>query len=320
VIAIMSLLITLLLPAVQSAREAGRLTQCRSNLRQIGLAFQNHESTHGRFPSNGWDYHWLGEPDRGTGRDQPGGWIYNILDYIDRSDLRILGSSTDPRIRLQEQQQLFSTVLPLFVCPSRPSANPGPVDDTVVLVNSQYPSVAAKNDYAVNAGSRRYGTCYGNAPLHPIESSDQFPWALNPGICTGVVFQRSEIRYRDIVDGTTVTLLAGEKAVPAFAYNSAINRGFDASMYVGQCMDLQRRVNFPPLHDLSTMHDLITFDSSFFPWWSSAGSSSYFGSAHNSGCPMVFCDGHVRIISFYIDRWLFEHLGDRSDGNAVGDF
>jgi prepilin-type processing-associated H-X9-DG protein len=54
------------------------------------------------------------------------------------------------------------------------------------------------------------------------------------------------------------------------------------------------------------------------PWF--AGSSSYFGSAHNSGCPMVFCDGHVRIIGFYIDRWLFEHLGDRSDGNAVGDF
>src|SRR5688572_7915620 len=86
VIAIIALLIALLLPAVQKVRESAQRMQCANNLKQIGLALHNHESALGRLPSGGWGWLWVGEPDRGTDRYQPGGWTYSILPFIEQDN------------------------------------------------------------------------------------------------------------------------------------------------------------------------------------------------------------------------------------------
>ena len=82
VIAIIGILVSLLLPAIQAAREAARRDQCINHLKQIGLGFMNHESTHRFFPCAGWNAFYLGDPFGGRS-EQPGGWSFQILPFIE---------------------------------------------------------------------------------------------------------------------------------------------------------------------------------------------------------------------------------------------
>jgi prepilin-type N-terminal cleavage/methylation domain-containing protein len=79
VIGIIGVLVSLLLPAIQAAREAGRRSHCQNSLRQIGIVVLLHEDHAGHFPFGGWGHEWVGDPARGSGNRQPGGWIYNTI-------------------------------------------------------------------------------------------------------------------------------------------------------------------------------------------------------------------------------------------------
>lgn len=81
--AVISVLIVVALPAVQAAREASRRTTCQNNLRQVGVAIHNFESNHRVLPSNGWGYRWIGDSNRGVGKKQLGGWIYQMSAFAE---------------------------------------------------------------------------------------------------------------------------------------------------------------------------------------------------------------------------------------------
>ena len=93
VIAIIGILVALLLPAIQAARESARRTQCQNHLKQLGLACINFESAHGALPSGGWDWHWMGDPDQGYGEDQPGSWLFSVLPYIEESNSLMIAAN-----------------------------------------------------------------------------------------------------------------------------------------------------------------------------------------------------------------------------------
>src|SRR5437870_2211039 len=87
VIAIIGILMALLFPAVNAIREAGRQATCKNNLTQIAKSCVDHHAKWGYFPTGGWGPRWAGDPTRGSGINQPGGWIYNLLPHVGYGEL-----------------------------------------------------------------------------------------------------------------------------------------------------------------------------------------------------------------------------------------
>jgi prepilin-type N-terminal cleavage/methylation domain-containing protein/prepilin-type processing-associated H-X9-DG protein len=299
VISIIGMLMALLLPAVQASRESGRRILCQDHLRQQALALLNHESASRRLPSNGWGYRWVGDPDRGTGRAQPGGWIYAVLPYIERGDLRRLGAGQSQSDKEKSLALLTSYPLSLFNCPSRRSLALG--SQPWQPFNTAPTSASAKTDYAVNGGDVFLEV--GRGPSTLAQGDDpNYQWPKPESELTGICFLRSEITFAHIKDGKAHTYLAGEKNVPAAAAGG--DKGDDQSMYSGDDLDIARWITLGwlPLND--------TLGDHYF---------ARFGSPHPAGCNFTFCDGSVRTISYSIDAEVHRRLGNRQDGEVIDD-
>ncbi len=297
VITIIAILMGLLLPAVQSSRESARQTQCKNNLRQLGLGMTSHASVFGSFPTNGWGYDWIGVPDRGTDISQPGGWIYNILDYVEQHNLRSLGYKEPPDEQWQSLTNLTQMPLSLLRCPTRGTGTLLPADPAVVPWNADWQPRVAKTDYAVNEGDYITGTHAGPTTLQQGDSG-QYLWA-NTIPATGICYQRSQVTPSDIRDGQSNTYMIGEKYVSTLGYDTNADQGYDQSQYSGVDVDLNRWVIDPPCRDSQEMDIRV------------------FGSAHPGGCNFVFCDGSVHLIRYDIDSEIHRRLGNRCDGLPI---
>ena len=306
VITIIGILISLLLPAVQSAREAARRLQCSNNLKQLGLACLNHEAANGFIPSGGWGWMWIGDPDRGFTKSQPAGWIYNVLPYVEQQALHDLGAGQDDSVKKTTALTLAQTPVSLLNCPSRrPSViYPNYCRGTYVAYNaggvysSSTNNGLARGDYAANASGSYMADAEGPAK---IDDESTYSW-LSSSFFTGVIYQRSQTTMAAISDGTSNTILLGEKYMNIDQYTTGEDMGDNENMYAGYDNDSLRWTSpsYPPRQDQSG-----------YDTWPS------FGSAHAAGFNMAFCDGSVRSISYSVNDTVLSYLGSRKDGQPI---
>jgi len=280
VIAIMGLLIALLLPAVQSAREASRRGQCRNNLKQLGIACHNYSNAKKALPPG---Y----SAAAGTSADAttPGwGWAAHLLPYMDETALFRQLDFT----QALETQTAIQSRLAVLICPSDiPPSGPFEVDDATFMPIC----LAAATSYAASVGS---------------DASE-----VDDMVCDGVFYRNSRTRMADITDGTSKTVFLGERAwadtngIWAGAPNVAVTRP-------GESNPWQTATASAPCLVLAHNNWInIRTDSD--------GGLDDFSSKHSGGANILFGDGSVRfIVSIIVDgpeHRAFWAMGTRSAGD-----
>jgi len=340
VIAIIGILVALLLPAVQAARESARRSQCVNNLKQLGIAAHLFADSYKFLPSAGWGDWWVGCPDQPMGERQPGSWAYQLLGHIEEANRAGVGRGFkcgDPNSRALIGQ-MVATAVSIFYCPSRRAAQPYPVPDFGRQIrNFDPPPFAGRSDYAGNIGDipslsadkgpaslADYDTHgWSNSGPTFVVSANNIAKSLSRGPCstghTGVVFQRSTIAFRQITDGTSKTYLFGEKNIQHDHYEDGGALNDDQSMYTGWDKDNVRSTaisvlangtmmtafSFPPVPDNETPDQ----DQNRYQW--------AFGGPHPGGWQAVFCDGSVHFLSYDMVLSIHNDLGNRQDGNVI---
>jgi prepilin-type N-terminal cleavage/methylation domain-containing protein/prepilin-type processing-associated H-X9-DG protein len=281
VIAIIGILVALLIPAVQYAREAARRTQCINNLKQVGLAAIQHESEH-KYYATRVDAVTL----------QEGTWITAIMPFMEESTLHDEWAQTVKLVNGPQPAQLLFQVITKPVatlyCPTRRPVAAYPVRFQSGFKSFE-PGPAAHTDYALNGG----------AAARADDLKITWPGIWEPVPLPGAaLFLPKRIRYKDIKDGHSKTYLVAEKAVIASHYTSLGDWGNDSSIYDclrSNCLRFARRA---PVHDPPAVANNWLGDD--------------FGSAHPSSFNAVFCDGSVRSLSYDINFATHAALASRA--------
>lgn len=277
VIAIIAMLVTLLLPAVQSAREAARRSSCQNNLRQVGLAVANHMDTNSEvLPMGRDDTHQFSVS-----------WAFRILPFLEDAAVHksfVKGT----RVEDIKNSAAMRTPIPTYICPSRRSP-----DDLVDFDNddssTRTPKSAAPGDYAASAGPfAQYGN---DGEKNPRES--------------GVIYTRSEVKLRQVTDGTSKTFLVGERHV--IPKGTPTRKGFE---------DYDRG----DTAFLSGDNPWTIFGATApgFPTSKFDKNIDKFGSDHTGEvCQFVFLDVHVQPINYSISASVLHSLGVIADGQVI---
>lgn len=319
VIAVISILIALLLPAVQQAREAARRAQCSSNLKQLGIALHNYHDTHRCFPPGFVaEQHYQGASERNQF-----GWGTFLLPFIEQSSLFesldpntfIWDDNGDLTQAIETNQDIAETILPLFLCPSDPT--PPRIDRTCGATSG--PQLGRSNYAGVEGTDRMQLPCWTTLPetltafFHPPE-----PIHPQPVLCegsNGLFHLNSRKSFRDVTDGTSQTFAVGE--VSGILNPTRCICCPDSSL--GGVVWAGVYQSFRAEHVLGiTNQELNDQDGDGF--------SPGFSSAHNGGVQFLFVDGHVSFISENINNILtspggiYQWLSTISQGEVIGEF
>tara|TARA_R110002111_G_scaffold18931_2_gene46224 strand:- start:45120 stop:46070 length:951 start_codon:yes stop_codon:yes gene_type:complete len=296
VIAIIAILIALLLPAVQQAREAARRSQCKNNLKQMGLGLHNYEASHLLFPPGHME-----TGDTGPTHRHQFSWMTYLLPYIDQTNVYNMIDFTQIDLSLSASQNLAfqpagSTNITVFLCPS----------DAVSRVNPDW----APTNYLANQG---------------IEC------ACRDADCTGLFGHNTYTRIRDIIDGTSTTIAIGEILKGDFDVNT-LNDNYIVSS--GDSSNVDNCLSDPPNasdmgnvwlggHPQNNMFSTnrVPNDPRLDCRGPNNGCTNYAArSAHTGGAHLLMCDGSVHFISENISIQVFQALGTKQGGEVVGEF
>ncbi|MDO4574670.1 MAG: DUF1559 domain-containing protein [Planctomycetia bacterium] len=311
VIAIIGMLMGLLLPAVQQVREAARKMKCGNNIRQMTLASQLHNVQQNHYPTGGWGYNWIGNPQYGFGMSQPGGFFYNILPFMELQnfyDYSGLGGTES-----QGAYILITTPISMSHCPSRravklyslPSAYRTPYIGGALGPSTKAASsvAGARSDYGASQG---YAISANNGP-----GSYSAAWGVQQNttcrtVSRGVVFKASQTSDSDITDGLSCTILMGEKALCPDHYETGEDFGDNQCMYVGADIDTVRAVS-----------NVAGDQGRPYPDREGFAMFRGLGGPHPGSFTVGFCDGGIRSLSYTIDLKIYRYLGCRDDGEVA---
>ncbi|MGO9115341.1 MAG: DUF1559 domain-containing protein [Thermoguttaceae bacterium] len=298
VIAIIGMLVGLLLPAVNMAREAGRRSVCENNLHQLSTACSSHVGKLGFYPSGGWGSNWVGIPDYGTGLYQPGGWIYQLLPYMDQDSLHELGKGGSLAVSSSASAVRVATPIPILYCPTRRAGQAYPIlpGNTGGTKAPQ----AGRTDYAINGGS----VLPSNLPANPhfagppatttVSTAASYFQANGIPSTTfnGIASIYSQVTEAMIPDNKETTYLMGEKYMSPENYFMGNDPGDLFSAMSGDDVSLIRWGN----DNLNLLPSMDRTAKNSPPPQQIA--PLIFGSSHGAGWHAAFCDGHVQMIAW----------------------
>lgn len=334
VIAIIAILIALLLPAVQQAREAARRTQCKNNLKQIGLAFHNYHDVFNTFPPG---FVSKNPPTASANSVERGmyGWGASILPQLELgnlySTLNVGNVLLEQSLATPAGLTALQTPLPAFRCPS----DVGPALNNFNDALSDDPAMNANqyNSHVTSTGSDQIAIATSNyvVAANPSDSTTPPVYAAQYGPPLGVGFINSKINFRDITDGTSNTILVGERA---WKFNNLTIGAANALAFSSETNLAGSNMRTAALAVLAIGYDGINFSTT-----NRVHQRRGFNSNHVGGAQFVLCDGSVRFISQNIDyqkmtvnvaplpsnpaayvTTTFARLLSRNDGQVVGEF
>ncbi|MBA3314861.1 MAG: DUF1559 domain-containing protein [Planctomycetota bacterium] len=309
VIAIIAVLIALLLPAVQQAREAARRTQCKNNLKQLGLAMHNYADTHGQFAPTIFNVNgWPGNAPPEWGAHEKGTYLVQMLPFIEQAPLfQAIDFKNWLTIdgRTRPDGKLFrSTVIPIFMCPS---------DGSPELNGDR-----ARFNYAYSMGAQQMNSLGGMCPTYD-QTTYPGGYFKTGGAGHGNTYNSNDVsgiasrvqwaaKFRDITDGTSNVIAMGEVR-PNCGDHS--NNGW--WHWNATWIATTAPINFPISCYGEAAVPGATGCNQPNNWTTSQG----FKSKHTGGAQFLMCDGSVQFLSENINYATYQALGDRRDGTPV---